>query len=320
MSADAGRERGPWAVVVVNYGSSALLAVNLTGTAADAGPDIVVVVDNPTTEAERDSVRALAGREHWTVVEPDTNTGFGGGVNRGVEAALAQGATACLVLNPDARIGADAVRRLRAAADADPLALCAPRIRTPSGQIWFAGSDLYLEDGRTRGWGKRPQHPGEAAWEWLTGACLWITAELWRATGGFDEEYFLYWEDVDFSRRVVHAGGRLVMVDEALAVHDEGATHRTRGQSGRSKSETYYYFNIRNRMLFATRHLDADGVRRWRAGVTASAREIILRGGRAQLLTSLAPWRAFVRGTRDARRIADGSGSTKDGVDAAVSR
>ena len=153
MSADGGR----WAVVVVNYGSSALLEANLVVTAADARPDIVVVVDNPTTDAERARVRELAGRERWTIVEPAVNTGFGGGVNIGVAAAVEQGATALLLLNPDARIDADSVIRLRAATDREPRALCAPRIVTPAGSVWFAGADVLLADGRTRGRAKRPQ-------------------------------------------------------------------------------------------------------------------------------------------------------------------
>lgn len=294
-----------WAVVVVNYGSSALLEANLVATVADARPDAVVVVDNPTTVDERERMRRLASREGWTLIEPGVNTGFGGGMNLGAEAALAQGAAGLLLLNPDARTDGASVRRLRAETDRDPLALCAPLILTPAGTTWFAGADLSLADGRTRGRAKRSLHPGDESWEWLTGACLWMTAELWRATGGFDEDYFLYWEDVDLSRRAVRIGGSLILVDDAVAVHDEGATHRDARQTDRRKSETYYYFNIRNRMLFGTRFLDDEGVRRWRAGVAASAREIVLRGGRAQLLRSLAPWRAYLRGVRDARRIAD---------------
>lgn len=294
-----------WAVVVVNYGSSSLLEANLVVTVDGARPDIVVVVDNPTTAAERERMRGLSSREGWTLIEPDVNTGFGGGVNLGAASALEQGASGLLILNPDARIDAASAHRLREETRADPLALCAPRIITPAGTTWFAGADVSLADGRTRGRAKRSLHPGDEVWEWLTGACLWMTATLWRATGGFDEDYFLYWEDVDLSRRVVLAGGGLRLVGEAVAVHDEGATHRAARQSGRSKSEIYYYFNIRNRMLFGTRFLDDEGVRRWRAGIAASAREIILRGGRAQLLRSIAPWRAYVRGVRDARTIAD---------------
>lgn len=300
-----------WAVVVVNYGSSALLARNLVATAAEADPDLVVVVDNPTTAAERECMRELAERERWVLVEPTANTGFGGGVNLGVAAAIERGATGFLLLNPDARMDGNAVSALREGTVGAPMTLCAPRIITPAGAVWFAGADVSLVDGRTRGHSLRAKHSGEESWEWLTGACLWLTVTLWAAAGGFDEEYFLYWEDVDFSRRVVLAGGGLRLIDDAVAVHDEGATHRSRRQSDRSKSETYYYFNIRNRMLFATRFLDEEGVRRWRAEVTASAREVILRGGRAQLLRSLAPWRAYVRGSRDARRIADGTVTAK---------
>ncbi len=309
-----------WAVVVVNYGSSSLLEANLVPTVADAQPDVVVVVDNPTTAAERERMREISAREGWTLIEPAVNTGFGGGVNLAAASAFEQGAAGLLLLNPDARIDAASVRRLRAETERDPLALCAPRILTPSGTTWFAGADVSLTGGRTRGWAKRSLHPDDEVWEWLTGACLWMTIALWRVTGGFDEDYFLYWEDVDLSRRVVLAGGGLHLVSDALAVHDEGATHRDVRQSDRGKSETYYYFNIRNRMLFGTRFLDEEGVRRWRAGIPASAREIILRGGRAQLLRSIAPWRAYLRGVRDARKVADAALLRDRGVAAARSR
>lgn len=301
MSAEGGGAR-PLALVVVNYGSSALLAQNLVRSVAVASPEFVVVVDNPTSSAERGRVRDLAQRQGWVVVEPDTNLGFGGGVNAGATAAIELGAQDLLTLNPDAELLAGSVEALRAADPAHDT-VCAPRIVTGSGAVWFAGADVYLDDGTTRGIARRASFPDSPRWEWLTGACLWIPVEMWHATGGFDEDYFLYWEDVDFSRRVIAAGGTLAVVSAATVVHDEGGTQGTRAGS-HAKSAGYYYYNIRNRMLFAVKHLDANGVRRWKRGILASAREVLLRGGRKQFLRSTSPWRAGIRGVLDARRIA----------------
>lgn len=304
MSAESAAPR-PLAIVVVNYGSSDLLAQNLVISQRAAAADIVVVVDNVSTSAERERVRRLAADHAWQLVEPDTNLGFGGGVNAGVARAREHGAQDLVLLNPDAVLREGCVARLRAR-DPAHRALCAPRIVTSTGATWFAGADVYLSDGVTRGRAKRPVHPGDDRWEWLTGACLWVPVELWDAAGGFDESYFLYWEDVDFSHRVQRAGGELVVVDDAVAVHDEGGTQTDRSRRGHAKSELYYYYNIRNRMLFAAKHLDDAGVRRWRSGMLSSAKEILLRGGRRQLVQSAAPWRAAVRGIRDGRRIAAG--------------
>ncbi|NYD68412.1 glycosyltransferase [Agromyces atrinae] len=292
------------AVIVVNYASSGLLATNLAQTAAELPDAAIVVVDNFSTDDERRRAVAVCAEHAWTLLTPDANLGFGGGVNLGVRQALAAGATAVLLLNPDATIDAASVALLEAEIDDGRLVAAAPRIVDSDGAVWFAGADLYLDDGTTRGRSRRDLHPDAPRREWLTGACVLVTDVAWEASGGFDEEYFLYWEDVDFSFRIVDAGGRLALVEAATAIHDEGGTQRADAAPSRAKSSGYYYYNIRNRMLFATRHLDADGVRRWRRGIVAQARAVLLRGGRRQFLSPWAPLSAGWRGVRDARRIA----------------
>lgn len=296
----------PLAIVVVSYASAALLAQHLVRTVLAARPEVVVVVDNRSTDAERALVRALADSHGWVLVAPEENLGFGAGVNAGVAAARQLGARDLLVLNPDAHIDARSVAALRVAADDDGLAMLAPIIRDAEGETWFAGADVYLYDGTTRGWAQRERCIGAERWEWLSGACLWIPEEAWDLSGGFDEDYFLYWEDVDLSRRLVERGGRIRVVPGAVAVHDEGGTHRDARQSARAKSSVYYYYNIRNRMLFAVKHLDGAGVARWYGSVIPSAKTVLLRGGRRQFLHSMMPIRAAWRGIADARRIVRG--------------
>jgi GT2 family glycosyltransferase len=294
------------AIVVVNYGSSELLEQNLLPLARQSGSRIVVV-DNLTTAAERSRVVALCEREGWSAVLPDGNTGFGGGMNLGVARALADGAGRFLLLNPDATIAVPDLEVLLARSIRDPLTLLAPRIVRPDGSVWFDGVDLYLDDGRIRS-PRRRQTLAPDRWEpWLSGACLIVTATLWSAVGGFDESYFLYWEDVDLSHRVLAAGGSLEVCAEATAVHSEGGTqggeHSTAGEP---KSATYYFYNIRNRMLFAANNLGADDVDRWRRLIVRVAWETLLQGGRRQFLRSPEPLLAGLRGVRAARRIAKG--------------
>lgn len=300
MPADRNR---PLAIIVVNYGSVGLLADSLVRTVRSVRPDCVVVVDNRTTAEERQAVRQLTDRLDWMLVAPERNLGFGGGMNLGVAAARRAGARDFLLLNPDAVIERESVDSLRGATDPDGLAMLAPVIRDPQGAIWFAGADVYLVDGAIRSRARRSDHPGAPFWEWLSGACLLIQEEAWDLVGGFDEEYFLYWEDVDLSRRLVERGGRISVVPHAEAVHDEGGTQRDPGSTARAKSALYYYYNIRNRMLFASKHLDAAGVRRWQRKSVSAAWEVLLRGGRRQFLQPAMPVIAAWRGLRDAQRI-----------------
>ncbi|MFV0373056.1 glycosyltransferase family 2 protein [Microbacterium sp.] len=285
-------------VVVVNYGSADMVERNLAVLDELAGPRVIVVVDNFSTSEERARAVALCRRRGWVVATPDTNTGFGGGVNLGVRVAQEHGARDLLLVNPDARLLPGDVARLAAAsasAGAGPV-LCAPVVRRPDGRVWSAGLWLDEETGAIR----RGDDPPSRGHRWLTGACLWVPEEAWAAIGGFDESYFLYWEDVDFCRRALEAGCELRVVADAEAVHEVGATQ---DGSARAKSPAYYYYNICNRGRYAAAHLGREDIRRWRRGDFASAREIVLRGGRQQFLR---PWRVIppvVRGLRDARRL-----------------
>lgn len=292
------------AFVVVNYASSALLAENLVASAAAAPHAEVVVVDNRSSTAERLRITELAQASHWRLLAMEENAGFGAGVNAGAAAAFAGGATDILVLNPDARIDRESIARLGTAAQADRLTIASPVVKDPTGRVWFGGLDLYLDDGTIRAPRRRSEHPGSAHVEWLSGACLWITREAWAVVGGFDDEYFLYWEDVDLSRRAAARGVRLAVVTDAVAIHDEGGTQRSRDQRPEAKSEAYYYYNIRNRLLFAAGHLDAEGIRRWRRTARRNAWQVLLRGGRRQFVHPVRPLRAAWRGLRDGRRIA----------------
>ena len=288
------------AVIIVNFGSSALLEQNLARVEVPEG-SFIVVVDCFSDAAERARVASACTTHGWQAVLLDANVGFGAGVNAGADAAAQRGATVLVTLNPDAWIAASDLHVLIEAARANPRALVSPHIVTGDGRPWFSGADLYLDDGTTAGRVRREQFEGRPYREWATGACFAISAELWREVGGFDDDYFLYWEDIDLSRRILDAGGSLELLD-VQAIHDEGQTHAD-AAVGRAKSPTYYYYNIRNRLLYAAKHLDDEGLARWMKSAGRVSYEILLQGGRQQLLTSTQPWRAYSRGLRDGKRM-----------------
>lgn len=289
------------AVIVVNFGSSALLEQHLARVEVPEG-SFIVVVDCFSDTAERTRVDKACAEHGWQAVLLESNVGFGAGVNAGADAAFRRDATVLVTLNPDAWIEASALQALIDEARDKPRALVSPHIVSGDGRPWFRGADLYLDDGSTAGRARRGEHVGRPYREWATGACFAISAEMWREVGGFDDDYFLYWEDIDLSHRVLDAGGTLELLD-VQAIHDEGQTHED-AAAGRAKSPTYYYYNIRNRLLYAAKHLDDEGLARWLKSAGRVSYRILLQGGRQQLLTSLQPWRAYSRGLRDGRRMA----------------
>ncbi|MFA4841220.1 MAG: glycosyltransferase family 2 protein, partial [Agrococcus sp.] len=202
----------PFAVIVVSFGSSGLLRANLAAIDLP-GEAVVVVVDCFSDAAERERIRGLALERGWEAVLLEDNAGFGGGMNAGAARAIERDARVLVALNPDASIDPRSLSALVGAVDADPMLLASPTIVSSAGAPWFSGADLYLDDGVTRGAVTRERFPGAARREWATGACFAIAARLWQRLGGFDEAYFLYWEDIDLSQRALELGARLRLVE-----------------------------------------------------------------------------------------------------------
>lgn len=280
----------PMAIVVVNYGSHRLLADGLAGVALPDAGFQVVVVDNFSSVAEQAAVRRLCARHDWALVPLDHNAGFGAGVNAGVRHALAGGAGSVLMLNPDVDLHPNVLSALREQVRSDPDSLVSPRLLTSDGEVEFAGSMLDLSEGRL---GRRVASP--AATAWLPATCLAVHRDLLERVGGFDEPYFLYWEDVDFSYRCSRAGARLVVRDDLAVVHVGRGTQGV--QRGRAKSTLYYRYNCRNRLLFAARHLPRRQLAGWMLRTPAASWRILLQGGRRQLLHSPRPLFAALAGT-----------------------
>lgn len=301
MSDNAANAGAAFALLVVNYGSSLLLEKNLSGLDLAGAGGHIVIVDNFTSTAEAANVNALAARYGWTVLALQRNWGFGAAVNAGAKTALDHGAETIVVLNPDATMDQAEMVRLVAAVGNDPGLMACPLIKTSHGDIWFDGMELYTATGRVAS-NRRREQPAGPHQPWLTGACFAISQDLWLRTGGFDEDYFLYWEDVDFSLRVLRAGGRLGVLHDVVAIHDPGGTQTGLGGAG-TKSESYYFYNIRNRLVYAAKHLDGQQLRRWIYATPRVSYEILCGGGRRQLLTSPAPLRALTQGVLEGLRL-----------------
>ena len=285
----SGAEADRIAIVVVNFASSSLLEANLVDPLLRAVIGRVVVVDNPSSMEEAHRIRDLCRANEWSLVELPRNAGFGAGVNAGVARARELHCTRVLALNPDATIDADSARVLLAASSADPGALIGPRIVRGDGSTWFSGAVLDPRNGTTRR-AHGTELDGDRAWQ--TGACFMATIAMWDEVGGFDDDYFMYWEDIDLSWRWRNAGGRLSLIPEATVVHDAGGT-----QSGAGKSSLYVYFNCRNRLLFARKRFASRYGRKWWRGAMAYAWSVATRGSRRMLARHpLLLWSAF-RGT-----------------------
>lgn len=261
-------------VVIVNYGSVDLLQKYAAQIGATTDLTFYVV-DNFSSIQNRAAVRALCADHGWTPILQDNNTGFGAGCNTGFHRALIDGAEAVITLNPDVAITADALRRLGQRVLADPKQLVCPLLLRPDGSVWFNGAATSWQNGFTVPLGTPD------SFFWLTGAVLAMSAAAMRELGGFVEDYFMYWEDLELSVRATRAGYELVVAEDISAVHEVSATH-----SGAAKSPLYIRTNCANRLRFIKQHGTAQQQREWLLSSAAYAKHVILRSGSRKYLLS----------------------------------
>lgn len=179
----------------------------------------VAVVDN---SGEGDLLRnLLSDRPHVQVLGEGRNVGFGAAANVG---ALATERDLLLFVNPDARPCPEDLQAMaaRLAAD-DGLAAVAPALVDERGAVqtdgggWFPSprrainQSLLARYAGTRGVWLRPTGATTYPVEWLTGACLLVRSDAFRAVDGFSPEYVLYNEDMDLGRKLGLAGWRLIL-------------------------------------------------------------------------------------------------------------
>jgi GT2 family glycosyltransferase len=201
----------------------------------------VLVVDNASTDGTADAVRAESG-SRVAVLANERNVGFGAACNAGARAA--PGAAWLLFLNADVVLDRDVVATLLAAAARYPkAAVLGPRFTFPGGrtQSSIRGDPTriallhqhtgfrYLRIGRFAYSEYKSPLLGAVPQESCTvpvtlGACMLIDAAAFRALGGFDERYFLYFEEADLQRRARDAGRVVVHVPRAHVVHEGGAS------------------------------------------------------------------------------------------------
>lgn len=248
--------------IVVNYNAGDDLGRALRAIAEScAGRSWeAVVVDNASSDGSEAVVDRFTPQVR--LVRNPVNVGFGRAVN---QAAGSSSARWLLLVNPDCRLDKGAVSVMGAVLEAEPdCAVVGPRIldtsgavqgsargdpdmftglfgrtsalRTMASRLPVARRDVVTEDalGLNR---------SSVVVDWVSGACMLIRRDAFEAAGGFDERFFLYWEDADLCRRLRRLGHHVRYVPGAVAVHDVGRSSRTaRAESIRAFHESAYLY------------------------------------------------------------------------------
>jgi GT2 family glycosyltransferase len=236
-------------VVIVSYNTADMTVACLQSVFASQRVRYeVFVVDN----ASKDGSIGIVREKFPTVrtIANETNRGFGAANNQALRECTGR---YVIFLNPDTTVEPETISTMAAFMDVHPeIGLSGPRILNPDGSLQDSVS--YRYPGHRYGAADLGPLPGSIAC--VMGACMIASADLLRALGGFDEEFFLYGEDQDLCLRIRKQGFEIGFIENTVIMH----------HGGQSESETLpaevVRKKIRAELLFYRKHYRAETVRK----------------------------------------------------------
>jgi GT2 family glycosyltransferase len=278
--------------VVVTYNAAPWIERSLDslrGTGAE-----VIVVDNASTDGTPELVRAKFPEARLIQEE---NRGFGAGNNAGMRVASGR---YFLLLNPDAWLTDGALEKLVAFADEHPdAAVVGPRLLNPDGSLqrsvrgyptpWRIATEYFFLRKlapRSRAlnalFGEQFDHESVREAEYLFGACLLVRREAVDSVGGFDEDFFLMSEEVDWCYRFRKAGWKVLFYPGAKVFHVVGASLNPR----------QFRAIVRGHLQFLRKHRGLETAERARRVMLwgLRLRGLLYRGERGRAFRDTARW------------------------------
>nr|WP_104192137.1 glycosyltransferase family 2 protein [Cryobacterium sp. Y82] len=234
------------AVVTVSYGSENVLGPFLASLpSASRQPLRVVVADNKPMATSND-VRSMTASAGATYLAMPSNQGYGNAINTAVH-TLGPEIEWVVVSNPDVTVNPGAIDSLLECAVDKTIAAVGPCILSSDGEVYPSartipslrsgiGHAIFTNLWPRNPWTRTYRKESEIALErrdagWLSGAFLMIRRSVFDQLKGFDESYFMYFEDVDLGYRIGQLGLRNVYEPAAVVVHTGAHSTSTRDES-----------------------------------------------------------------------------------------
>jgi GT2 family glycosyltransferase len=208
-------------VVILNYNGREFIRQCLAGVFGLNYPNFeVVVVDNNSEDGSLEEAKKFFSRAHF--IKNEENIGFSAGNNAGIRFALEHMADWVMLLNQDTVVEKNMLEKLIETGQNDPhLGAISPLVlRGDTSKVWFSG-------GKIDWWRMKTIHERESIKsinyrsDFICGCSMMVRKEVFAKIGLLDEDFFLYWEDADFSVRAKKAGYKLAVTPETHIRHFE---------------------------------------------------------------------------------------------------
>ncbi|MBZ2163623.1 glycosyltransferase [Alteromonas stellipolaris] len=241
------------AICVVNYKSSDQIKQLNESLKSWVKPTWkMLILDNSESDTEFGRVRATF--RDAIVIKPETNLGYAGGNNVLVNYAKNNGIKAIAILNPDILLTEDVVTKILPKIQKDSDSVHAPLVLRENGTITFHSATFNNNDSLLNithhfdGQELSSTPITAINTDILNGCALFFNADIVDKYRYIPEEYFLYFEETDWTYGIKKAGGRLVVNSDAKIVHTKDS------QKGGLPSIPYTYYLLRSALLFAAKY------------------------------------------------------------------
>jgi GT2 family glycosyltransferase len=204
-----------FSIIIVNFKTKKLTADCLDSVLANCRGDFeIIVVDNNSADGSADYLGRRFG-SRVKIIPLSDNLGFGRANNEGEKKS--QGSF-LFFLNSDTIITSDVLAEFTACFNDPDVAVVAPRLILPDGRPQPDSLSKFPDLLNTL-MGKFNISPNEQGAEWVSGAALAVKKSVFDEIGGFDEKFFMYFEDVDLCYRVKKTGKKIKIAAGAAVTH-----------------------------------------------------------------------------------------------------
>ena len=212
----------------------------------------IIVVDNGSKDDSVSEIKKYYPKIN--IIENRKNLGFAGGNNIGIKYAIDNHADYVLLINNDTTVEENFLTELVKAGESDEkIGLLGSKIyfHGEKNRIWAAGGKVNWLKNKGTHIGldeiEAGQYDDMKEVDYLTGCCLLIKKEVIEKIGGLEEDYFLYYEDTDFSLQAQNIGYKCVYVPRSKIYHKIS-------RSTKPGSASYIYYHVRNGLVMARRN------------------------------------------------------------------
>ncbi|ETN93149.1 N-acetylglucosaminyl-diphospho-decaprenol L-rhamnosyltransferase [Gammaproteobacteria bacterium MOLA455] len=251
--------------LIVNYKTPDLCIGSLKSLHTNETCPRIIIIDNASGDDSINRINSAIMQNNWhktSVFVSASNKGFSAGNNIGINASTSD---YVLLLNSDTLVRAGAVELLVKTLDDSPtVGIASPRLEWPDGspqESCFRFHRPVNELIRSAATGPITKllkcyevplrvSPEVSHPEWTSFACVLIRRKVFEDIGLLDEEFFMYFEDVDFCKRARDAGWNIAHNPAAHVVHLRGGSSTVKSQAAKKKRLPGYFYESRTRYYY----------------------------------------------------------------------